>query len=243
MKTFKQLRVVFDLPLHPRQIPRWRGALIEWAGRDRDLFHNHRQGPQNYYRYPLVQYQALGGQAAVLAINEGADQLEQLLTQRDWFIRWRDQLRPLQVDRAEVDWPVVALSDTFRTYRLQHWLPFNQENYRWWKTEAAGLQEKVDRLERILCSHLLTFATGIRWQVPEKIVLRIQDIRRTKQLRFHGSPVVAFDLVFDANLILPPCGLGRAVSHGFGVLDPVVQKVKKQVHRQPSKQRSAPLWG
>lgn len=232
MKKFKQLHLSFHLPLYHRQIPQWRGALIEWAGREHHLFHNHKAGNDRYYRYPLIQYHVQNGQAAILAINEGADQLETLLAQKDWTIRWQNEPHSLQIDQAQLDWPTVQLSDKLHRYTLQHWLPFNQDNYHWWKNEASSLTERIGKLERTLLSHILTFATGIQWQVPGQIKLHIQNIQRTKKLRFHGTPMVAFDLSFDSNLVLPPnIRLGRVVSHGFGELKPFYQP-KKRVEKR-----------
>jgi hypothetical protein len=229
MKKIKQLHLTFQLPLYHRQIPQWRGAIIEWAGLENDLFHNHKTGKQHYYRYPLIQYGVDHGQASILAINEGADQLEQLLSQKDWQINWQGQPVSLEADQARLDWPSVQLSDKLHRYQLQHWLPLNQENYRWWMEEASSLQERVTKLESILLSNLLTFATGIQWQVPDQIKVAIQNIRRTKKLRFHGTPMIALDISFDSNLILPDnIRLGRAVSHGFGELKPIFKAVKKQ---------------
>jgi len=38
----RTLQVSFDLPIFPRQIPQWRGAFVEFAGIENDLFHNHK---------------------------------------------------------------------------------------------------------------------------------------------------------------------------------------------------------
>ena len=222
MKQIKILQIQFTLPLYHRQISQWRGAIIEWAGREHHLFHNHKKGKDRYFRYPLIQYGVHQGKAAILAINEGADQLEALLSQKEWQINWQGIPRPLEVDKATLDWPMVQLTSEPHRYRLQHWLPLSQANYQWWQTEAANLKERVAKLERILLSHVLTFATGIQWQIPGTIDLSIQNIRRTKQLRFHGTPMLAIDLTFDTNLVLPPnIRLGRVVSHGFGELQPI----------------------
>ncbi len=232
MKKFKQLQLSFDLPLYHRQIPQWRGAIIEWAGIENDLFHNHKTGTDRYYRYPQIQYYIHQQKAAILAINQGADQLEQLLAEKDWILQWQGQPTPLPIDQAQLDWPTVALSDQLHRYNLQHWLPFNQDNYHWWKNEANSLTQRVGKLEKTLLSHILTFATGIRWQIPGRVQVHIQNIRKTKKLRFHGTPMVAFDLSFDSNLILPPnIRLGRVVSHGFGELKPFYQP-KKQVAKR-----------
>ncbi|MEL6866207.1 MAG: CRISPR-associated endonuclease Cas6 [Bacteroidota bacterium] len=219
MKKIKQLQIAFQLPIYHRQIPQWRGAIIEWAGLEKDRFHNHKTGQERYYRYPLIQYFVWNRQAAILALNEGAHQLEDLLAQKEWRIRWRDQTHLLQTDQVQLDWPSVGLTEQMHTYQLQHWLPFNQQNYQWWSNEARDLKARATKLEKILLAHLLTFATGIRWQIPGQLIVRLQHIQRTKRLRFHQTPMVAFDICFECNLRLPEgIRLGRVVSHGFGEL-------------------------
>jgi len=251
MKKLKQLFLTFKLPLYHRQIPKWRGSFIEWAGLENHLFHNHDNPPletseqtavmrpvskKHILRYPLIQYGVHNGQASILAMNEGADQLEQLLSQKEWQINWKGKTIDLQVDQAKLDWPAVQLSETLHRYQLQHWLPLNQANYLWWTDESTNLLERIAKLESILISNLLTFATGIQWKVPDQIKVHLQNIRRTKKLRFHGTPMLAMDISFDTNLILPDnIRLGRAVSHGFGELKPNSREVK---HRNNNRFRA-----
>jgi hypothetical protein len=59
MKTIRLLRVEFDAPLKPYEVPAFRGAVVAKVGREHDLFHNHLDDTRYAYRYPLVQYKSL----------------------------------------------------------------------------------------------------------------------------------------------------------------------------------------
>ena len=63
----RHLLLTFDLPLPVYRIRAFRSAMVEWAGRENDLLHNHLNPEYNpnierggfKYRYPLVQYRTI----------------------------------------------------------------------------------------------------------------------------------------------------------------------------------------
>ena len=99
---------------------------------------------------------------------------------------------------------------------MQHWLALNEENYRTW-LELDDLSERVALLERVLAAHLLSFAKGMQWQLPEHMEVKLVDMVQHRTVRYHDVPLMAFDVVYKTNLELPTLiGLGKAVSHGYG---------------------------
>lgn len=229
------LNLSFQHPLFPRQIPLWRGAFIELAGWEADLFHNHQTGEtadQFQYRYPLVQYRTYRGHAALFALNEGIEAVQQVLFSKKWEINWKGKPTGLILDQQPQRQSHTLTFGTRQRYQLHHYLALNVENYQLW-SNCANLVERAQLLERILRGHLLSCLWGLGWTGTEQVEVQLQEIRRTATLPYHGQDLMAFDLIFDANVDLPPgIALGKAVSHGFGILFEVVPHEKTTVGKK-----------
>lgn len=217
--TLQLLSATFSLPLEARDIPRWRGAWAELAGWEMDRFHNHLPGEEGVIpRYPQVQYRVRRRQAALLALQQGVKDVQQTLAKTDWTIRWRDELFALGMEDLRMETFELHVQRQPTTYRLRRYLPFNSENFRAWD-RADTFAQRLDLLNRLLPGHLLAFATGVGWQVPERFTAEITDIYRQESAVLHDIRRPAFDLAFRTNLFLPPgIGLGKGVSHGFGLV-------------------------
>jgi len=226
--SIRTLSVQFDLPMRGKQISQFRAAIAEAAGFENDLFHNHRPDGSKLQRYPLIQYRVRHGTAALFAINEGIEAVQQ------WLFRSKGQLRiggetlPLPLVKLDACEHALEIVEKPRSYYLNRWLPFNREKYGQW-LKAHDLEARVPLLNNLLVSHLLTFCRAANWDlrqdagpVTHPLDARLQQIVHLRQVRYHGVPMVAFEVVFSCNLALPfGIGLGRAVSSGFGVSSPV----------------------
>jgi hypothetical protein len=104
---------------------------------------------------------------------------------------------------------------------LYKWLALNEDNYaRWQRCQSLG--ERIALLERILTAQIITLAKGIGWQIPDLLEVRIQHLQQTQRIVYRGTNLVAFNIAYTANVLLPPhIALGKAVSHGFGWQVPV----------------------
>ena len=99
----------------------------------------------------------------------------------------------------------------------------------------TSLTERTLKLEQILASNIIAFAKGIHWQLPQRLDVTLLQLRATHTVQHKGVPMVAFDISFSANIDLPDgLGLGKACSHGFGVVQPLV---KKEVKKRPRLQK------
>lgn len=212
----RTLLATFSLPITSREIPRWRGAFVEMAGRHLDLLHNH-QGDEGYhYRYPLIQYRNRLGNAAIIAMNEGVMAVQQALSQNSWQIRWKGEPIDLNIDNLQVKEYELCLLPKLKTYHLHRWIALNDENYEKW-CKTPFLKDRVELLENVLAGHILHFASAMDWQVPENREIHITNIKRQTWVRVHGVRLLAFDIVYQSNIFLPSLvGLGKSVSHGFG---------------------------
>lgn len=219
--TIRTLSLTFTHPLYARQIPQWRGAIIEMGGWENDLFHNHRGDDGYHYRYPRIHYRQHKGHAALFGINEGVDALQQVLATQDWQINWEGKPTPLQIQDLRMNEHHLRMLAQPKAYKVFNWLPFNDTNYQAWK-ECRNLVERVQLLERILAAHIIAFLASVEWRLPERMEISLQHIQQAKQVKFHGVPMLAFNISFTSNVLLPPgIAFGKAVSHGFGWTKPV----------------------
>ncbi|MEM9886812.1 MAG: CRISPR-associated endonuclease Cas6 [Bacteroidota bacterium] len=215
----KTLYLSFDLPLYTREIPQWRGAFIEMAGWQDDRFHNHTKESDAWkyqYRYPLIQYRVRRKKAALFAVNEGVQALQQVLATSDWSIHWKGEHKILQVEDLRMHQHRLKVDGAQQTYKLYKWLALNQENYRRWQ-QCKGLIERIQLLEGILQGHLLACLWGLGWQGNFRPKVRIQEMRKAEVVPLKGIPHMVFDIVYTTHVQLPNhIALGKAVSHGFG---------------------------
>lgn len=212
--------LAFDLPLERRDIAGFRAAVASAAGYEADLFHNHRPDGSVQYRYPLVQYRSEQGMAAIVGINDGGAAIYEWFGRCDGKLPWNGAEHSLRIFRLDVCEYAIQYHDEPWTYHLYQWLALNQQHYREWEA-LPDLAARAIALDRILVAHILTFCRAVDWRLPERLEAGITSIGATYRTRLLGNDLVAFDLSFRSNLALPAhIGLGKGVSHGFGVCRP-----------------------
>lgn len=233
----KTLKAVFDIPLRPDQIKYWRGAIAEHAGWEDDSFHNH-IGLKKcvHYRFPTVMYRSEHNHAALWAWGEGVQAVYNMLLSTDDKLTMQSKPYRLQLIEQHILDNPLSMFDPSKTYFLKNWLALNEENFKKWDT-LPSLSARTAMLEQILASNIIAFAKAVNWQLPQRLEVTLLQIRSTHTVQHKGVQMVAFDVSFSANIDLPEgLGLGKAVSHGFGVVSALKEKrerkkviVKKQV--------------
>ncbi|GJM35074.1 MAG: hypothetical protein DHS20C18_40750 [Saprospiraceae bacterium] len=154
--------------------------------------------------------------ASILAINEGIDAIQQALSQNAWEVNWEGNRLLLSIEDMQMQEHHLRMLSTPKTYNLFKWLPFNNDNYRKWK-DCANLSERIVLLERILASQLIAFVAAMNYRLPERLEVNLQNIQNMETVTCHGTQMVAFNVSYTANLLLPPhIAIGNSVSHGFG---------------------------
>lgn len=230
-KLLRTLTLSFNLPIYARQIRQWRGAFIEMAGWENDYFHNHIDAEKVHYRYPVIQYRIHKRNAAIFALNEGVDALQEVLAKHDWTINWEGSERALMIEDLRMQEHYLRMCARPLTYKLFKWLPLNQENYQRYQ-ECRNMVERIILLERILGSNLIALCASLDWRLPERLEVSIQHIQQVETVNYHGIPMLAFNLSYNANILLPPqIAIGRSVSHGFGWQQP--RRIRKHQERKP----------
>ncbi len=231
----KTLHTAFNLPIRPNEIHRWRGAFVEMAGRQYDLFHNHLTKDQYYYRYPLVHYRREKNCASILVFNQAIEGFQEILSNSDWQLRWKGQSHPLTITQLKMEEHELKMSSKMLPYHIKSWLALKQENYLIWE-KCKNMTERSDFLERVLVGQLLGFATQMGWQLPERLEVNLQLIHQINLASYQKRDLLAFDVSFLANIDLPyRMALGKGVSKGFGILGFGQYPLKPLFHtaRQP----------
>ncbi|WP_295673592.1 CRISPR-associated endonuclease Cas6 [uncultured Mucilaginibacter sp.] len=226
--TIHTLSIIFNLRLNQNDLEAFRGAVIAVADKSNELFHNHNnqedEGEANkfHYRYPLIHYRIQNHSASLFGINEGAVAIDKLLRSKA-FKDFKINGRPVQlnlVERQENSSFALSLNAKKQqyTYRIYNYLPLTPDNYHQYKALPNFIQ-KVEFIEKLLANHLVAFAHGVNWEFPKnrRLEVCIQDIDRIKKTGVLGVQMMAFDLVFSSNALLPDrLGIGRKAAFGFG---------------------------
>ncbi len=211
--------IQFDIPLRFQQISQWRGAIAEHAGLEDERFHNHQGAKDRYhYRYPTVLYRSRQGKAAIWSFGEGTEALQELLMNAKEDFSMQGQKWALKVYDVDIQMYHPKMSPLPQKYFLSNWLALNEQNFKQWENLQTP-EAKTSFLEQILASNIIAFAKAIQWQLPERLNVQICKIRRTTRSQHKGILMLTFDLEWEANIFLPTgLGLGKSVSHGYGVL-------------------------
>ena len=217
MKKIRILDVSFENEIAVYEVPALRGAIIETAGKENTLFHNH-LGKDYRFSYPLIQYKRIRKKPHLVCIEDGVDEVHHFFENKQEGLILGNRPYDLKVDSIRLNRFTMQVWDKSFNYFMQDWLPFNQENYKRYKEMASEL-EQVEFLENILKGNILSFAKGIGWLVENDIKVRLGEIIRTNIISVKGIKREAFTITFTTNVFLPNhIGLGRNASLGFGVL-------------------------
>jgi hypothetical protein len=229
--------VSFDLPITGQELSQWRGAFIEMAGFEHDLLHNHNGNEGYHHRYPLIQYRIKDGKAAIFATQDGVEALQRALASSDWQLRWKDKPHMLQVEDLRMQKDEVQLLNQPRHYQTYRAQLLNTENFQKWQA-AEGMIERAALLEKQVGNYVMVALWALGWEEKGNVVVKLQQIRHQQPVRCMGKEVLAFDLTFSANVVLPELiGLGRSVSHGYGWT--VQQRTKQKPKQERFRHRAA----
>lgn len=218
-KYIRTLTIQTDADISYKDVPLFRGAVLNSLGNKADLlFHNHVNDDKFRYAYPLIQYKRLGGKAAIVCIEEGADMIGQFLTEAASILR---------IGEREIEWstrrmqPARLLIQTWEDlfkYHITRWLPLNSKNYQIYQN-TEGLVEKIAILENILKGNLLSMLKGLDIRLEKELVVKITQLSEPYILYNKGIGMTAFNADFACNLTIPNnIGIGKNASIGYGIV-------------------------
>lgn len=232
--TISTLTLEFDIPCLPQEIKLFRGVIAGLGGWKNDLFHQHDNTGDDsklLYRYPLIQYRSHKNKPYIYSINEGRDALIDLWKSGAIDAYYQSKGIELKVNAFDKPTQYLRLvpleeANLYR-YRLIQWVPFNNANYKIYKTLPTYLS-KVAFLERLLAEHIKGLAKALNWRWDtneQQLLVSIDDIDRFEKIREHHNDFIAVDLLFYANALLPDrIAIGNDMAFGKGWL-----------HKQPKK--------
>jgi hypothetical protein len=217
MKKIRILSVSFNSTIKSYEIPAFRGAVAEKAGRKSILFHNHDKNGYKY-RYPLIQYKSLRQHPVLLCIDEGVDEIHHFFQSKDWDIYLSGRRLDMSIEQMNLKTFTMQVWDKQWHYSIHNWIALNQKNVGVYNNKPTE-QEKKEYLEKILTGNILSFAKGINWTVDKQITTKIQKVRNVSTVNLKGNKLLGFHLDFSSNVFLPNhIGLGKGVSHGYGII-------------------------
>ncbi len=228
MPKIKYLSIRFSNHLFPNEIPLFRAAVIEKTQRASDLFHNHKDDSKYFFRYPLIQYKINRKKASIVCLQDGTDEIHQLLKYRDLVMHLAGKKINFEIEDVNLHYHQLQLWDKKFHFSIHNWLALNQKHHDRYQELKADPDAQKDLLESILKGNILAMAKGIGWHVEERIQVEITEIKETKYLPFKRHKLLAFSVNFISNVSLPDyIGLGKGSSIGFGIIRAFYPKQKQ----------------
>lgn len=218
MNYVKSLILKFDIPLRQSEITKFRGAVVAIGdNRDDILFHSH-DGEELRYAYPLIQYKAVNGKAAIIAVGEGTATLEQMTYPFARTIKLGEKEVTTTICESMACSTNVDYTEQPVRYSITNWIPLNKENYEAY-SRTNDIAERLTLLKRMLTGNILSFAKGIGLHLESELQVSIHDVKQPRTVIFKRQKMLAFNAEFSVNLRLPQLiGLGKGVSVGFGAV-------------------------
>jgi hypothetical protein len=218
MKKIRYLVIEFSNPLHPREVPAFRGAVAGKVGAEHVNFHHHLSEREFLFGYPVIQYKSIRRQAALVCVDFGVDEVHHFFQNKSWELSIGERKETLEVRNLRMRQFVMQVWDKSFEYRIVNWLPFNDENYSKFKSTDDWLSHQK-LLEGILTGNILSFAKGIKWDVDREINVRVDEIVKRKTMRIKDQTFLGLDVSFRSNVFLPNyIGLGKSPSKGYGMV-------------------------
>lgn len=200
-----------------REIPKLRGFLANKFPEHLEL-HNHLDDKKYKYGYPLVQYKVIKGTPTILAINNAALTIYNIM---DKFEKVNIESKSIDVHGKyfTMDKYVFGISDKMIRYKFTSpWMALNQENFS--KYVKSNEDDKRELLMKILTGNLLSMSKYLNYRIEEKIYVDL-DVEPV-YVNYKNGKMMAFKGNFNANFFIPDyVGLGKSVSRGFGVVEKI----------------------
>lgn len=185
------------------------------------LLHNHFMEGKSLYTYPLIQYQILGGQASIFAIEEGVKTLKDISGDIDELKLGKSYYKVNEkiIIEKEVD---IRPTNTEHHYKfLSPWLALNTTNYSKFN-EISNWKDKKLFLNKILIGNILSMCKSFGIIVNREIYPKthLDEI----SVEYKAIPMKAFLGEFKIRFKVPDFfGLGKGVSHGFGTIKEITK--------------------
>lgn len=213
------LIIKFKNAIQQKEIPSFRGAIIDAVGDNcSQLFHNH-NGDNFRYRYPLIQYKRINGHAAIVCIEQGVEDIGAFFRNSNFMLQIGDKpATPFEIESIIPHRTLVQVWNDQFPYHLHNWLPLNPENHQKYLA-MDGIVERTQMLEKILIGNILSACKGLDVTIEGEITCKILQTSEPRVTRYKQMPYVSLDGEFKSNISLPNyIGLGKGASMGHGIM-------------------------
>ncbi|MEG1545618.1 MAG: CRISPR-associated endonuclease Cas6, partial [Bacteroides sp.] len=200
-----------------REIPLFRGAIIQTMDNAPLLFHNHEKDKLRY-SYPLIQYKCINQCAAIVCVSEGAETIGDFFSNGHLDIRLGQKTMTLDIDSIKATQCLVQTWDDYFIYHTYKWMPLNQVNYQRY-IQLESIVDKYAMLEKLLVANILSFAKGLGVYFDKQVICRLIQVNEPTSMTYKGVKMLSFDIEFKSNISIPDyIGLGKGVSQGHGIV-------------------------
>lgn len=227
-------RIVMNQKIKMRELGAFRNSVVEIVGRDKIDFHNHKGDEEFVYSYPCIQYQQQKGKASILFLGEDKVKQAQYLVgnHSKWEMDVQGEKRSFGIDalflnRFEFDF---VPEEEMVLYRMRNYA-FGSEEDELDFLNSRDIVERAEMLKKGIANSILYFAHSIGWKIPTDRQGRFEiGIRGfSERSLFYKRKRLGIDVEFYTNLrLLRGMGLGKGVSHGFGVISEVQRSEKRK---------------
>lgn len=222
-ETVDILKLETDIPCLPEDIQGFRNRVGRMR-RDDAFFHNHDNSTEGLgkvlYRYPLIQYRSVQGQAHMVAFNEACPSLLHLadgdlqaqFPQATITCYPKHGLRKQYLRLLNSDQPL-------RVYKVLEYKPFSNQDYALYK-RLPNFQARVSFLERTVERQFRAAIRALARVPTQEVLVQLADIDYfSKSTRVHGVAHLVCDIYIQTNVLVPDnLSIGNDVAYGFGVL-------------------------
>jgi hypothetical protein len=245
-------KVLFDLRLMPDQIPLFKTEILHLQDPGKDIWHNHlasredhdfergvrikkgRVMGSNYQRYPLIQFRTelvnKRYHACLWGIGEGSSEIKSFLDRKKEILigKGREQLQLRVIDLQDnLCYPPLVWTDIrFKKYSLTHFLPFNEDRYREFRSKIF-FADKLELIERMVAHNLNLFVQDFFPDTAQldRLTVRALDLKGFKTAKYRPKKsletlnYVSVDMHIGINAdFASELSIGNLKSLGYGIL-------------------------
>jgi len=184
------------------------------------LLHNHYDNESFLYSYPLIQYQVLEGQISILGIEEGVKTIKEISS----------DITQLKLDNTynvtekiiyEKETDIRTTNQEYHYKFLSPWLALNTKNHEKYMKINSWKDKKLF-LNNILVGNILSMSKSLGIIVDRRLYVKshLDEVyTQYKTINMRG-----FLGEFKVKFQIPDFfGLGKGVSHGFGVVKEITE--------------------
>lgn len=177
------------------------------------------EGPNKVnYEYPKIQYKINNNKAIILGIGDNAmSVLKNVVMNVNELLLGRNIYKIIEIKAhyEESEFGIKNRGEMFSYKFNSPWLALNKENYT--KFKNSSIRERRELLQKILIGNILSMSKHLDYHVPNTIHVDIELF--PIKVSYKDVPLVGFQGNFEVNFLIPDyLGIGKAVSHGFGIV-------------------------